>query len=293
MLLSMTGFGEARVQTERLSIAVELKAVNNRYLKVLTKSPDKYSALEPEIERVVRNAISRGTVSVVLRADTVGGVSKNLLRDDVLKQYWQQLSELSKKLQTPEPNLSYLLSLPGVLSDGNDSKGDSEADWPQIEEALKKALERFQEFRKAEGLQMEQELRANCKVIEERLVEISASAPNVAREYRDKLHQRLKEMLTGSDVTISDSDLIREVSIYADRCDINEEITRLRSHIEQFEAFVVQKESTGRKLEFLGQEMFREVNTIGSKANNIAIAHNVVEMKASIEKMREILQNVE
>ena len=100
-------------------------------------------------------------------------------------------------------------------------------------------------------------------------------------------------MLVGSDAAIGETDLIREVSIFADRCDINEEITRLRSHLEQFETFVTQKESTGRKLEFLGQEMFREVNTIGSKANNVAIAHSVVEMKASIEKMREILQNVE
>ncbi|MGE3314892.1 MAG: YicC family protein, partial [Planctomycetaceae bacterium] len=216
-----------------------------------------------------------------------------LLRDDVLSGYWQQISGLAKKLQAPEPKLSDHIELPGVIAEGEESKGDSEADWPQIEDALRKALDRFQEFRKAEGLQMEQELRANCKVIETRLTEISALAPGVAREYRDKLHQRLKEMLSGSDVTISESDLIREVSIYADRCDINEEVTRLRSHIEQFEAFVLQKESTGRKLEFLGQEMFREVNTIGSKANNIAIAHSVVEMKASIEKMREILQNVE
>lgn len=293
MLLSMTGFGEARVQTDRLSVAVELKAVNNRYLKVLTKCPDKYASLEPEIERVIRNSISRGTVSVVLRVDTVGGAPRNLLKEDVLKSYWQQLSAVADNLKMPRPEMGALLALPGVVAEEDEFSTEGEADWPQIEDALRKALDRFQEFRIAEGRQMEQELRANCQVIEERLQEVAAFAPSVAREYRDKLHQRLKEMLVGTDATIGESDLIREVSIFADRCDINEEITRLRSHLEQFEVFVLQQEPTGRKLEFLGQEMFREVNTIGSKANNVAIAHSVVEMKASIEKMREILQNVE
>jgi len=290
----MTGFGEARSQSERLNIAVELKAVNNRYLKVLTKCPDKYSALETEIERVIRGVISRGTVSVTIRADSVGGPPQYALRGEVLRHYWRQLNEQVESLRPAVlPDLGALLPLPGVIVEEDPQRGGGEGDWPQLEAVLREALGRFQEFRRAEGRLMEQELRDICGAIAARLQEVAEQAPHVVREYRDKLHQRMRELLSGTEATIDENDLIREVSIFADRCDINEEITRLRSHLEQFDSFLKQKESTGRKLEFLGQEMFREVNTIGSKANNVAIAHSVVEMKASVEKMREILQNVE
>ena len=290
----MTGFGDARNQSERLSITVEVKAVNNRYLKVLVKCPEKYAALEQEIERVVRGAVSRGTVSVNLRADNIGGKSQYALDGAVLKQYWRQLSEMAAAIHVAAPSdLGALLNLPGVVSEDQGARGDCETDWPQMETALREALARLNEFRTVEGKQMEQELRANCNTVAEQLRKVAEQAPGVVREYRDKLHQRLRELLAEAQAEITESDLIREVSIYADRCDINEEITRLRTHLEQFESFLQERESQGRKLEFLGQEMSREVNTIGSKANNVAIAHNVVEMKAAIEKMREILQNVE
>lgn len=122
---------------------------------------------------------------------------------------------------------------------------------------------------------------------------MAGKASQVARDYRDRLLECVRDLLKETDVEVGASDLIREVSVFADRCDINEEVTRLRSHLEQFDAFLKENVSQGRKLEFLSQEMFREINTIGSKANNIEIAHSVVEMKAAIEKMREILQNVE
>jgi uncharacterized protein (TIGR00255 family) len=290
----MTGFGEGRSQSERLSIVVEVKAVNNRYLKVLTKCSEKYVSLEQEIERVVRGMVSRGTISVNVRADSIGGPGQYSLNGEMLRQYWKQLSEMAGALHVAAPpNLGALLSLPGVVSEEAGARGDCETDWPQMETALREALSMLQEFRTVEGKKMEQELRANCTVITEQLKKIADQAPQVVREYRDKMRQRVSELLAGAEAEVADSDLIREVSVFADRCDINEEITRLRSHLEQFDAFLREKESQGRKLEFLGQEMFREVNTIGSKANSVAIAHNVVEMKAAIEKMREILQNVE
>lgn len=294
MLLSMTGFGEARHQGERLSVVVEVKAVNNRYLKVLTKCAERYASLESEIERVVRGAVSRGTISINVRTDNISGESQYSLHGEVLKNYWEQLNRMTGTLHVAAPpDLGALLNLPGVVAEDLGTRTDSETDWPQIEAALREALEKLQEFRRTEGRQMEQELRANCGVIAEQLQKVVEQAPNVVREYRDKMLQRVRELLSGAEASIEESDLIREVSVFADRCDINEEITRLRSHLEQFDKFLMEKESQGRKLEFLGQEMFREVNTIGSKANNVAIAHHVVEMKASIEKMREILQNVE
>jgi uncharacterized protein (TIGR00255 family) len=133
----------------------------------------------------------------------------------------------------------------------------------------------------------------NAGIISEQLVQVTEMAPQVVSSFRDRLLERVKELLATSDVTVDSSDVIREVSIYSERCDINEEIMRLRSHLEQFEAFLQGESSQGRKLEFLSQEIFREINTIGAKANNVTIAHAVVEMKSAVEKIREVLQNVE
>ena len=140
---------------------------------------------------------------------------------------------------------------------------------------------------------MQDDLHRQSRVISNQLDEVSRLAPEVVSAYRTKLMQRLSKAVADSGVTIAESDVMREVAVFADRCDINEEITRLRSHLQQFDTFLNGNASLGRKLEFLGQEMFREINTIGSKANNVAIAHNVVEMKAAIERVREVLQNVE
>ena len=290
----MTGFGDARKQDARLSVAVEVRAVNNRYLKIAIKCPDSYAPLEGEIEKVVRQSISRGTVSVIVRVDRLGAEQQYILNREVLQSYWRQLNQLAETihLATP-PNVGSLLQLPGVVIEDDGSHRDPQEDWPLVRGTLAEALQKLQEFRSSEGRSMAQELRTNARIIAERLGDVVALAPQVVTEYRDKLHERVRELLQSAGISLDPADLIREVSIFSERCDISEEITRLRSHLEQFDAFLDQDVSAGRKLEFLSQEMFREVNTIGSKANNVPIAHAVVEMKASVEKMREILQNVE
>lgn len=290
----MTGFGDARKQDARLSVAVEVRAVNNRYLKVSIKCPDSYAPLEGEIEKLVRESISRGTVSVSVRVDRLGAEQQYVLNREVLQSYWRQLNQLAETIHlAAPPNLGSLLQLPGVVIEDDRSGRDPQDDWPLVREALRGALQKLQEFRGSEGESMAQELRTNARVIAERLEHVAALAPRVVTEYRDKLFDRVRELLEATSVSLDRSDLIREVSIFSERCDVNEEIARLRSHLEQFDTFLQQDVSTGRKLEFLSQEMFREVNTIGSKANNVPIAHAVVEMKAAVEKMREILQNVE
>ncbi len=303
VLLSMTGFGDSRRQSDRFAAAVEVRAVNNRYLKIVTKCPDSYASLESEIEKTIRETIARGTVTVTVRVDGLGAESPYVIDRRVLESYWRQLSEFQASLRNSAPSgatagvsapdLSQLLELPGVVSEKNAGADGRETDWPLIREALVEALQRLEAFRAQEGSSMAQELRLNARVIAEQLEQVATMAPQVVHEFRDRILDRVRELLAGSNVTVGSSDLIREVSIFAERCDINEEITRLRSHLEQFEAFLGQKPSAGRKLEFLSQEIFREVNTIGSKANNVPIAHCVVEMKAAVEKMREILQNVE
>lgn len=290
----MTGFGDSRGQDDRLCVAVEVRSVNNRYFKIVVKSPERFQPLEGEIERVVRESISRGTVNVLLRVDGIGGSLAYRLDSAVLKAYWQELNGLSSALgQSPPRELSGLLALPGVVVEGDSTRSDPREAWPLIESTLRQALKKLREFRAAEGASMAQDLQTNLQIVGAELDQIAAKAPAIVREFRDKLHERVRELLSGSESSVQPADLIREVSIFADRCDIGEEILRLRSHIEQFQAFAREPQAQGRKLEFLTQEMVREANTIGSKANNVQVAHAVVEIKSAIERIREVVQNLE
>jgi uncharacterized protein (TIGR00255 family) len=290
----MTGFGDARGQNDRLSMSVEVRAVNNRYFKLVTKTPERYQSLEGEIERIVRESISRGTVNVSVRVDNVAGAMAYRLDATVLKGYWQQLTQLTSALGVAPPEtVGSLLDLPGVVVDADSRTSDPREDWPLIESSLREALLKLGEFRTIEGASMEQDLQINLRIVSTELEKIATWAPQVVRDFRDKLRDRVAELLRDGEASVEPADLIREVSIYAERCDISEEILRLRSHLDQFQSFVRQPQSAGRKLDFLTQEMVREVNTIGSKANNVEVAHAVVEIKAAVERMREVLQNVE
>lgn len=290
----MTGFGDARNQNERLSVGVEVRTVNNRYLKLMIRCPDAYAALEGEIEKVVRESISRGTFSATIRVDRVGVENQYQINREVLQSYWRQLNQAAESLHASvHPQLENLLQLPGVISEETFSSIDPHDDWPLIKSTLEEALGKLTDFRKTEGESMLRDLRLNAGIIAEQLQQVTETVPLVVSNFRDRLLERVRELLETTDVSVDSSDLIREVSIFSERCDINEEITRLRSHLEQFEAFLQGESSQGRKLEFLSQEMFREINTIGAKANNVTIAHSVVEMKSAVEKIREVLQNVE
>ena len=294
MLRSMTGYGRAKQTNEQSVVSVELRTVNNRHLKITLKSPDVYAPLESRIEKAVRSRVARGTVTVTVRSSIVGEQNAYALDDSALKSYWQQFQTVGDELGIAdrlEP--SNLLGLPGAIRAQSLEEVNIEEDWPLIETTLGEALDRLDDFRNREGQSMFEDLERNGSLIDEQLKNITEIAPQVVVEHRDKLHERVGDLLRGTEATVSPEDLIREVSIYADRCDINEEITRLRCHLEQFSAFMAEPTSQGRKLDFLSQEMFREVNTIGSKANNVAIAHCVVEIKAAVEKIREILANVE
>lgn len=191
------------------------------------------------------------------------------------------------------PNLGHLLQLPGVVTETELPDELVNSLWPSIEKCLAEALDHFDDFRQREGESMRQDLERQCEIIETEVRRVAELAPQVVAEYRDKIMERVRRLMSDTSVSLGENDVIREVALFADRCDINEEITRLRSHTEQFLRLLNGNVSQGRKLEFIGQEMFREINTTGSKANNVTIALSVVEMKAAIERMREVLQNVE
>lgn len=290
----MTGFGDARVQNDRLNLTVEVRSVNNRHLKVSTRIPDAFGRFESQIEKLVRERVSRGTINLSVREERIRSVASSRIDSEVLGSYWAQAKAFADQHGIDTGiELGPLLTLPGVISDSSRSSEDAEADWPFVRDAITSAMDKLHDFRTKEGRSMEDDLLHQHAVISREIEKVVERAPQVVSEHRTRLLERVREMLADSDATVEPNDLIREVSVFADRVDINEEITRLRHHLVQFVDFVSADESMGRKLEFLGQEVFREVNTIGSKANNVKIAHCVVEMKAAIEKIREIVQNVE
>lgn len=294
MLLSMTGYGDARHHDAQLAAAVEVRAVNNRYLKVVGKYPDWLAPHEGEIERRVRQHVSRGTVTIQIRVDRVPRPEDFQLNRIAVESYWAQVQQAARELHAPPPtDLGQLLVLQGVVSETSHRHDADEATLSLTLGLLDDALRKFQKFRSEEGAAMARDLEKNLGVIVGQLDDVSVQAPQTVAEYRTKLLDRVRQATSEGGVTVAETDLIREVAIYADRGDINEEITRLRSHLKQFSAFLAEPVSAGRKLDFLSQEMFRETNTIGSKANHVGIAHSVVEMKAALEKIREVLQNVE
>jgi uncharacterized protein (TIGR00255 family) len=293
VLLSMTGHGDASGENDRLTVSAEVRSVNNRHLKVNVRCPDAYLSLESNVEKLVRKKVARGTLSVSLRVRQLNEQRAAKIDQAAVRQYWTQLTDIADELGiNPPSEVTPLLSLPGIIQEDFERKVN-ESDWPLFEKIILEALRNFEEFRAEEGRSMLDELESLAGTVESSLEKVTQHAPAVVTDYRDRLINRVNDLLSDSAVKLESNDLIRETSVFADRCDITEEITRLRSHLQQYHTLLSSDEAAGRKLDFLGQEMFREVNTIGSKANNVNIAHLVVEMKAAIEKMREIIQNIE
>jgi uncharacterized protein (TIGR00255 family) len=290
----MTGFGEARRQANDLTVAAEVRTVNSRYFKLSLRITDGYGGLEPEIENLVRERVKRGTVQVSLTVHRVARADDYQINATALESYRQQLAKLFAKWKLTEPMpLAALLSLPGVVSEDTAERHDVSADWPAVQGVLNTALDSLEKMRRAEGQAMAADLRSNCEAIAAQLTEVRKRAPLVGDEYRARLEERLKRTLAEHGVTIQTSDLLREISLFGERSDISEEAVRLASHVDQFLKAMDLPEPSGRKLEFITQEMFRETNTIGSKANDVEIGQRVIEIKTMIERMREMIQNVE
>ncbi len=294
MLLSMTGFGEAHGQRDGVAVAVEVRAINNRYFKLAIRASEGYAPLEPQIETVVRQSIRRGTLQVNLRVDRVHSPEEFQINASVLDRYRVQLQSLYRQWDLPgRISLEALLALPGVVDDQAARSFDPAGDWPLIGSTLEAAMANLARMRGEEGRAMAADLTANCGLIAARLDQLARRAPLVADGYRQRLSDRLKRVLADFQVALDPGELVKEVSLFAERGDISEEIIRLRSHLDQFQAAMALSESSGRKLEFLTQEMFREANTIGSKANDGEITNDVIEIKTAVERIREMIQNIE
>ena len=285
----MTGFGEARRQDARGTIQVELRAVNNRHLKISLKISDSHVQMEPAIEALVREKIRRGTIQLHIRIERPRRPEDYRLNLVALESYRRQVAELSSGSAV---DLGAFLLLPGVVEDRQPAD-DPEQDWPALAETVGTALERLEASRALEGKAMAGELAALGRAIADQVGRIADRAPGVVIAYQKRLVERVTALLSEQAHALEPRDVAREVALMADRVDVSEEIVRLRAHLDQYQAILVDSESSGRKLEFLVQEMGREINTIGSKASDVEISHSVVEAKALLEKIRELVQNVE
>lgn len=296
MLLSMTGFGEARTQTEGLTAGVEVRAVNNRHLKVTVRGSDPYPMFEAELEKVVRRHVRRGTITIHVHIDRQARPTDLALNTTALAGYLRQIRESCESAGTPEyaaPLLAGVLALPGIAPESRYLGSPPEDEWPVVEQTLTAALKRLDGMRREEGRAMATELLALHQSIRTELEAAKLLLPAVTTDYRQRLLERVRQAVGDAGVAVHPEHLIREVALFADRSDVAEEVTRLSAHLDQFAEVVRKGEEAGRKLEFVIQEMGREVNTLGSKAGDVAVSRHVFEMKATLEKTRELVQNVE
>lgn len=289
----MTGQGAAQAQQDDLFVSVEVRTVNNRYYKLAMRSSDGYSLVEPRVDELVRRHVRRGTVQLDLRIDHRSSSDEYQINETVLSGYQRQAQAVAIKLGLPVVSLDQLLLLPGVVEEPSAGSAEIDAEWPTIREVLSEALAGLSKMRSDEGQAMAEDLLENSQFVRSQLDSVEQRAPNVVQQYRERITERVNKMLAEFEVRVEPADVIREVALFAERCDIAEEVMRLRSHLDQFETIMKLPASSGRKLEFVTQEMFREANTIGSKANDAEVAKHVVEIKAAIERIREMIQNIE
>ena len=284
----MTGQGSATLTADGITVTVEMRAVNNRHLKINLRCPDSLIALESVIEKSIRSVVGRGTVNVNIKVEKHSRAGDFSIDLDLLTSYRQQLQTET----TADVSTDTLLSLPGVVT-SKSGADNSDASRSLILRAVDEALLQFNQMRVTEGEALSSDLDLQIERLTALIVEIRQHAPLVIQRYSDRLTEKLNQLLQQHNVTLSDSDLAREIGIFADRCDITEEVVRLDSHLKQFRDVMESQISQGRKLDFITQELFREINTIGSKANDASIANCVVESKTVVERIREQVQNCE
>ena len=297
MINSMTGFGRLCREIDGTSYAVEIKTVNNRYFKLSPHIPGSAAFLEDEIEKILRKNIYRGSVNYTLCYKNITGEAMLDIDTNALDGLLNKLNKLPllEKSGTCQfkVDIGSLLCLPGILRPYEPDEAQAEKIRNAVLEITNEVIESVKKMRAVEGAALVADLKDNCRQIEQSLAQVASKAPVVVEEYQKKLQSRVDRLLESAKLEIDRDSLAREVAIFADRCDIAEEVTRLTSHLEQFLGVCENETCAGRKLDFLCQEMLREANTIASKASNAEIAHRVVEIKSRIDRIKEQVQNIE
>jgi uncharacterized protein (TIGR00255 family) len=293
MIVSMTGFGDAAAESGSTHYAVEIRSLNNRFFKPVIKLPENVSGLEPELESMLREKLGRGSVTYILKMRSDTAEAAYHLNTAALKSYLEQLQQVKGLDRLVTIDLASLVQLPGVCQEPRDESDEISRHGPMIRELTAKAIEKLDVMRRREGNGLFEELMRHVRLIGSSLEAIAKLAPSVVEDYHRRLSQRVALLLSKAELQVSQVDLIKEVAVFAERADIAEEIQRLGSHLGAFEQACRDGDHAGRKLDFITQEMLREANTIGSKANDAQIARHIVEIKGAIDRLKEQVQNVE
>jgi uncharacterized protein (TIGR00255 family) len=290
----MTGYGRGECSQDGFKITVELSSVNRKQAEISCNLPRELELLEGQMRDVLNRAVARGRVTVRVSIHTARGrdSARMHLNTDLARAYAKELAALAKQLKLKDDvTLDQLVRAPGVFQTDEELAGEEDF-WPAVEAALNKALAALLKMRAREGAHLSKDLVNRIGIMRGAVEHVKKNAPLVAERYRTALLERIKAAGL-ENITLDDERLLKEVVLFADRSDISEELTRLQSHFQQFDELTKSKEPIGRTLDFLAQEINREVNTIGSKANDSLISREVVTLKAELEKFREQAMNVE
>ncbi|MCI8551148.1 MAG: YicC family protein [Lachnospiraceae bacterium] len=292
MIKSMTGFGRCETSNENYRISVEMKSVNHRYLDLGIKMPKKFNPFEAEIRKLLKDKIQRGKVDIYVTCEVFSDKAVNLnYNEAVAKEYMDIFEQMSSRFAIEnDVKVSSLSRYPEVIVTGQ-SEEDEEELWKLLGEALLGAMGKFVEQRSKEGEHLFSDLMGKLDDMEAWVGIIEERSPQIIREYRAKLEDKVRELLEGSG--IDENRIAAEVTLFADKICVDEETVRLRSHIKTMREALLKGDGIGRKLDFIAQEMNREANTILSKANDLEISGTAIELKTAIEKVREQIQNIE
>lgn len=291
MVKSMTGYGRQESLAHGKKITVEIKSVNHRFLDLSVKLHSSYSFLEDRIKKEVQKSVSRGKVDLYLHIENQQGDKAISVNEGFAKSYCEALRRLKKSLSLPGRIDVALISRNSEVFSYQKPEEDPEVLWADVKAALDAALADFVEMRSREGARLAEDLTERGKLVLSIVEQIEAQAPRIVKEYEERLGEKIREVL--GDTQMDESRVLTEVAIFADRVSFNEEVVRLKSHFEELSNLLAKTEPVGRKLDFLIQEMNREINTTGSKCNDIAVSRMVVDVKAELEKIREQVQNIE
>lgn len=292
MIKSMTGFGAGDAETADFKVHIEVKAVNQRFLETNYHMPYSMNMFENQLTKKIKEYASRGKLDINIRFQDLRDKAVTVKVDKgLVAAYGQALQEISSQLELSAPvTAAQIASYPDVLK-LNEENADLEAAQPVLMQAMEQALESFVAMREAEGQNIQRDLLARIDTLESFVGELEKLAPEIVAAYRQRLENLLREYLAKED--IEESRIIQEVALFTDKVNYTEETVRLRSHFDQFRQIITAGEPVGRKLDFLIQEMNREINTVASKANSAGAAQFVVDVKSEIEKIREQIQNIE
>ena len=294
MVKSMTGFGRSEYTDDKRVITVEIKSVNHRYCDISVRMPRRYSFAEEKIKSTVKETVRRGKIEVSIMVENTSDDDVNIkLNTAIAKQYVDSLNELKSALGMDDPiRLEYIASMPDVLKSVPDVE-DEEEITRLLCGTVSDAVKRHDEMRRTEGEKLSEDILMRGSMIAGLVKEIEARSPETVNEYAEKLKARITEMIGGS-IVATEERILLEAAVFADKVNVTEETVRLASHIQQLESIITNSsQPDGKKLDFLVQEMNREANTIGSKANDLEITNRVLAIKSEIEKIREQVQNIE